>query len=132
MRPVHFEIHAADQARCAKFYSDVFGWQTQKMEMGEAGEYWLVITGEEGTPGINGGIVKRMGDNPDPQEPTPPVGFINTMEVPDIDATIQKIVAAGGTEAMPKGDVEGVGTVAYYKDTESNLFGILQPVESNN
>lgn len=126
MRPVHFEIHAADQQRCAKFYEAVFGWKVTKMQMPNF-EYWLVTTGAEGTPGIDGGIVKRMGDNPDPKDPTPVTGYVCTTEVEDIDAVIAKIDAAGGTEALPKGKVDGVGILAYYKDTEGNIFGILQP-----
>jgi predicted enzyme related to lactoylglutathione lyase len=31
--------------------------------------------------------------------------------------------------ALPKDKMPGVGLLAYYKDTESNIFGILQPEE---
>ena len=68
-----------------------------------------------------------MGDNPDPAEPTPVVGFVLTVQVPDVDATIEKIRAAGGTEALPKAHHPGIGHLAYWKDTESNIVGVLQP-----
>lgn len=126
MRPVHFEIHAEDPDRCGEFYKKVFGWEINKMDMGDF-SYWIVVTGQEGTPGINGGIVKRMGKNPDPKEPTPVIGYVSTIEVEDIDETIKKIEDAGGIAASPKDTVPGVGLLAYYKDTESNIFGILQP-----
>ena len=123
MRPVHFEIHAADPERCAGFYRDVFGWEIERIQ---AFEYWLVRTGE-GEPGIDGGILRRMGENPDPAEPTPVVASVLTVQVPDVDATIEKIRAGGGTEALPKAHHPGIGLLAYWKDTESNLFGVLQP-----
>ena len=68
-----------------------------------------------------------MGENPDPAEPTPVVASVLTVQVNDIDATIEKIRAAGGTEALPRAHHPGIGLLAYWKDTESNLLGVLQP-----
>ncbi|MGQ0741993.1 MAG: VOC family protein [Alphaproteobacteria bacterium] len=57
-RPVHFEIHASDPAKLAKFYGDVFNWEVNYVpEI----EYWLVISGDEKSAGINGGIFRRRG-----------------------------------------------------------------------
>lgn len=33
-RVIHFEIHASDPVRAAKFYTDVFGWKIKKYEGG--------------------------------------------------------------------------------------------------
>src|SRR3954468_15452903 len=41
--------------------------------------YHLIRTGTDGEPGIDGGLVRRMGPNPDPQEPTPVVGYVCTV-----------------------------------------------------
>ena len=54
-RVVHFEIHAGDCERAAKFYKTVFGWEFQKWE--GPTEYWMVMTGSDDQPGINGGLV---------------------------------------------------------------------------
>lgn len=125
-RPVHFEIHAEHPERAAKFYGEMFGWITTKWD--GPTEYWMVDTGtDEG--GINGGIVKRMGPNPDPAEPTPVVGYVCTIGVEDLDAAIAKAKELGGTEALPKYEIPGMGWIAYYKDTESNIFGMLEPIE---
>ena len=51
-RVVHFEIHADDPQRAANFYQNVFGWQINKWEGPE--DYWLVTTGADNEPGING------------------------------------------------------------------------------
>ena len=52
-RVIHFEIHAEDPKRATEFYERVFDWRIKKWE--ESAEYWLVTTGEDKKPGINGG-----------------------------------------------------------------------------
>lgn len=131
-RPVHFEIHAENPERAGKFYFDVFGWTTKKYEF-PGMDYWILMTGSESkdpaslqNPGLNGGIVKRTG--PAPGKDAPVHGYVCTMSVSNIDETIQKIVTAGGTEALAKNLLPGVGYLAYYKDTEGNIFGVMQEV----
>ncbi len=65
-RVVHFEIHADDPERAARFYTEAFGWTI--VNVGGPVEYRLVTTGPDGEPGINGGIVRRQG----PVPPTAP------------------------------------------------------------
>lgn len=62
-RPIHFEIMAEDPARAKTFYETVFGWTFQKWEGGPM-EYWLITTGPDSEPGINGGMYKRPADKP--------------------------------------------------------------------
>ncbi len=123
-RPVHFEIHAADLERCKKFYADAFGWTYQSWK-GEGFEYTIVMTGTKEELGINGGMVKRMG--PPPAEDAPVMGYVNVIGVDNIDTYIAKVEAAGGKVALPKFHTDKVGTMAYYKDTEGNIFGMIQP-----
>ncbi len=59
-RVVHFEIHAADPNRAVNFYQTLFGWTFQKWE--GPMEYWLITTGPNEQPGINGGLVQRQGE----------------------------------------------------------------------
>ncbi len=58
-RVIWFEIPAYNRERAAKFYEDVFGWKVEKWE--GPFDYWLVTTGEEGEPGINGAIMPNDG-----------------------------------------------------------------------
>jgi uncharacterized protein len=113
-RVVHFEVSADDPERAVAFYQQVFGWEIRKWEGPE--DYWLIQTGPEGTPGINGGVFRRKG----------PVGHVNTVDVPSIDDFAAKIEASGGTIAVPKMAIPGVGWLAYAKDTEGSIFGIMQ------
>lgn len=120
---MHFEIHAGDPERAANFYSQLFGWEITKWD--SPVDYWLVSTGTE-PPGIEGAILRRMGENPDPQEPTPVIAYVCTVDVEDIDEMIDKAKKLGGVEALGKLEVPGVGWQVYYKDTESNIFGMMQ------
>ena len=58
---------------------------------------------------------------------TPVNAFVCIVGVEDIDATLKKILAAGGTVALDKMDVPTVGLLAYCKDPEGTLFGVPQP-----
>jgi predicted enzyme related to lactoylglutathione lyase len=131
-RVVHFEIHGKDLDRMQTFYQDVFGWSVQ--DMGPAmGNYRVITTGEDAPgsnwKGINGGFTPRYGDAPAGGEPVN--AFVCTIEVENIDETLAKIEKAGGTLATDKMDVPGVGILAYRKDPEGNIFGVLQPAALN-
>ena len=131
-RVVHFEIHAKDLDRTQKFYEDVFGWTITDMGP-QMGNFRVVVTGkdEPGSQwnGINGGINPRRGEGPKGGEPVN--AFICTVEVENIDDTLEKISRAGGTVALDKMHVPGVGILAYRKDPEGNIFGVLQPAKQN-
>lgn len=119
-RPVHFEIHATDPEQIVNFYETVFGWKFNRW--GDA-EYWLITTGDG--PGIDGGLVPRKG--PRPAADAPVGAFVNTIEVPDIDGAMAAATALGGTVALDKHAVPTVGWLAYFRDPDGNLFGIMQP-----
>lgn len=118
-RVVHFEIAAREPERAAEFYSSVFGWKINKW--GGPQEYWHVITGSPANPGIDGGISAPNGLF---------TGYVNTIEVPVIDDYILLINKSGGKVLTDKMTVPGVGYLAYCKDPEGNIFGIIQPDES--
>jgi predicted enzyme related to lactoylglutathione lyase len=113
-RVVHFEVSADDTERASRFYSNVFGWEIQKW--GGPKDYWLVSTGTEDQPGINGGLFKRDG----------PVNYVNTIDVPSVDDYVARITEHGGRVVVPKTTIPGVGYLVYCQDTENNVFGIMQ------
>jgi predicted enzyme related to lactoylglutathione lyase len=83
-RVMHFEIPADDPNRAVKFYEKVFGWKIDKWE---GGDYWIVTTGEDEEPGINGAIMPK-------QEGSMVVR--NTITVDSFDEYIEKIKSEGG------------------------------------
>ena len=118
-RVTHFEINADQPLRAKKFYENVFNWKIEKWE-GPV-EYWLIRTGQEDAPGIDGGLQKREnpGDN-----------IFNFIDVPSVDEFCEKIIKNDGTITVPKFSVPEVGYFAFFKDTEGNQFGIMEETES--
>jgi len=114
-RIIHFEIPAADPEKLSTFYQKVFGWKFDKW----AGptEYWMIITGKDGEPGINGGMMRKPGGI---------ASTTNTIGVDSVDGAIAAVSKAGGKLVMPKTPIPGVGYFAYCEDTEGNLFGVMQ------
>src|SRR5918912_2001195 len=121
-RVVHFEVEASDPERAKAFYSQAFGWQMQQMGE-EMGDYVVVITGDPKEPGgINGGIYKNMsGPNKELN------AYSCVIAVDNIDQSMEKVRSAGGQLVGDKMDIPSVGTFIRCKDTEGNLFSILQP-----
>lgn len=120
-RVVHFEIHAENPERAVQFYSGVFGWEIMKWDGPQ--DYWLITTGPDDEPGINGAVMRRQGEI----DGQAVIAYVCTVEVPSVDEYVEKITQGGGSVAVPKMAVPGVGWLAYCKDTEGNLFGLMAP-----
>ena len=84
---MHFEIHAEARNGRRTSTARLFGWEITKWDGPVA--YWLVNTGSE-APGIEGAILRRMGENPDPQEPTAVIAYVCTIDVENVDEMIEK------------------------------------------
>jgi len=119
-RVVHFEIHAGDPERAVSFYTTLFDWQFQKWE--GPMDYWLVITGPADQPGINGGLIRRQGEI----DGQAVIAYVCTVDVADVDASTNTATANGGQVVVPKMPIPGVGWLVYCKDTEGNIFGMMQ------
>lgn len=124
-RVVHFEIQADDLERAKTFYENVFGWRFEDYSQMTGSPYYGVVTGEDTTPGINGGMFPRTA-------PSPALGqgvnaFVCTVQVDDFDAVADLITGAGGTVALPKAALPGMAWQGYFLDPEGNAFGIHEP-----
>jgi uncharacterized protein len=120
-RVVHFEVPYDDAERARGFYAEVFGWQINPIpEL----SYDIVSTGpvsDQGMPtepGFIGGGMTQRGD-------TVPKPMI-TIAVADIDETLEKVRARGGSAVGDKVPVADMGTAAYFQDSEGNLMGLWQ------
>jgi uncharacterized protein len=125
-RIVHFEIEAADRDRAKNFYAAAFGWQLEQMG-DEMSNYVIVTTGDPKEPGgINGGIYA-----------TPPGAskelnaYSCVIGVDDIDKAMGDVQSAGGEVMGDKMDIPSIGTFVRCKDTEGNIFTMLQPLPTS-
>ncbi len=119
---VHFEIHAENPERAVEFYTKVFDWKITKWD--GPMEYWMIIAGDEKETGINGGLLRRNGSLPESNGAVN--GYVCTIYVDSVDSTLEKIKNAGGSVALPKTEIQGMGWLAYFKDTEGNIFGVME------
>jgi uncharacterized protein len=126
-RVVHFEIHAENTAAAVEFYKQVFGWKIEPWGPPES-EYWHIDTGanagEAGSAGIDGGLWRRRG--PAPTEGAGLNAYSCTIDVGNIDEILEAIKGAGGSVVVEKNEIPGVGWLAYCKDTDGNIFGVVQ------
>ena len=121
---VHFETPADNVERAVKFYKETFDWKiTPVPEM----KYTLLGTVEvdknnmpKELGAINGGLMERSFGIKGP---------VLTINVDNIDASIQKIQNKGGKIIQGKMEVPNIGLIAYFQDTEGNTLGLIQPTQ---
>ena len=106
-----FEIMGPDPEQTVKFYSELFGWQTQTLE----GGYTTVDT--SGGGGINGGLGKS-----DDGQSTLKVYVL----VDDLQATLDKAGTLGGSTVVPVTEMNVV-TFAQFSDPAGNVVGLIPP-----
>ncbi|HVS17587.1 MAG TPA: VOC family protein [Planctomycetota bacterium] len=115
----HFAIQADDCQRAKTFYEQVFGWT---FEPWGPPNFWRIHTSPAG---IHGALQERR----EPVTGSGTIGYECTVSVEDVHATAAAIEANGGTITMPPFEIEGVGTLVMFRDTEGNVVGAMQYVE---
>ena len=68
-----------------------------------------------------------MGKRTTPIDGKAVTAYVGIIGVENLDATIKAVERQGGKIEVPKDTIPGVGVLAYFRDTEGNLFGALQP-----
>jgi predicted enzyme related to lactoylglutathione lyase len=121
-RVMHFEIHASNPEALIDFYTALLGWSFVKQQ---AMDYWLIGTGPADQPGINGGLVHRPVAGPADSQALN--AFVCTVQVDSLNETLAANDRLGGLVALPKMPVPGVGWLAYIKDPDGNILGLLEP-----
>ena len=110
---IHFEIESTDPPATRKFFSDVFGW---KMDYMPEIDYAIADTQSEGA-GINGGIGPAQGEH----------GSYVTfyIAVDDLQAHLDKAVAAGGEVIMPVTKIPNAVSIAMFSDPAGAVVGLV-------
>jgi uncharacterized protein len=98
---VFFDIAGPDAAKLKSFYAGIFDWN---------------IDAKNGidTGGLKGTLR---------QDPTEKIIYIG---VPDINAALEKIKAAGGTVVMPRTVIPNVVIPALFTDPAGNRMGLVE------
>lgn len=109
---IHFELRSRRSEELRSFYGALFGW---KLGVVPDGSYALVDP-DAGGVGIRGGIAQSM----DGLE-----GVIFYIEVPDIQAHLDRITAAGGAVLVERTESPQV-TTAIFRDPDGNAIGLTE------
>lgn len=120
----HFKIPADDMERAQKFYNDVFDWTMKKWSHPDNPDqdFWYFDTSNEnGNKGIEGGLMKRQ---------FPSHSVTNYVTVHSVDEYTARIEKAGGKIIIPKTEIENMGFIVVFLDTENNMFGIYQEMRN--
>ena len=113
-----FAVHVDDVARGSRFYEQVFGW---RFEPWGPPDFYLVHTGDDAKPGIQGLMHKRQA----PRGAGGPNCFECTVAVDDITAVTAAIEANGGRIIMDRVPIPTVGVLTKFEDSEGNIVGAM-------
>lgn len=117
--PIWYELMTADPDASKAFYDGVVGWTIQPRPEGEM-DYRMIAT----AAGDNAGGVFRLTEEMLAHGTRP--GWLFYLGVDDVDATVEKIVAKGGSVAMPAFDLPDVGRMALVADPQGNAFYVMR------
>lgn len=112
-----FGIPAEDINRALNFYSKVFGWKSTRISGMVLVENVSASAMHETNGAMGGVIMKREGLLSNP---------VIMICVSSIDKYMERIKEMGGEMLIKKFDVDGVGLLAYFQDTEGNTLGLWQ------
>lgn len=113
------ELLTRDVEAASAFYSDVFGWSYDSMDM-QVGTYHVIQGGDEGG---RGGLMAMPPGMPD----MVPNHWSVYFTVSDADATVERARELGGQVVQGPDDMPDVGRLATLHDPMGGSFMILQP-----
>lgn len=109
---VHFELTSAEVGQASDFYATVLGWSARPSPF--APDYVLL----ENPDGVTGAVMSNRYQSQ---------AVILWFEVPDLDAGLASVAAAGGRQAGEINTIPGQGRMVYASDIDGTIFGLKQP-----
>jgi predicted enzyme related to lactoylglutathione lyase len=106
---VHFEIIGGDGAKLQSFYGQLFGWE---IKADNPWNYGMVAADDAG---IGGGIGAGQ-----------QTGAMFYVEVPDLQAALDKVEQMGGKTLTPPTEIPDMVTYATFADPEGNRIGLVK------
>jgi predicted enzyme related to lactoylglutathione lyase len=116
---IWYELLTSDKPAAERFYRDVVGWGAK--DSGVPGvDYTLLTIGDDGVAGLMTlpPEAAKMGARP---------GWIGYLGVADTDATVAKVIEAGGRVCKEAADIPGVGRFAVMADPQGTVFAMIAP-----
>lgn len=115
---IWYELMTGDPAAAKRFYDPVAGW-TIEAEASNPMDYRMIDAGD----GAVGGTLTLTAEMREHGAKPTWLGYVG---VDDVDATLAKIEAEGGTVLMPANDIPDVGRIAMATDPQHNPFYVMR------
>ena len=116
---VHVELNTTDVDKAKLFYSQLFDWELEDMQMGPSGTYTVIKVGD----GTGGGMLK----NPMPGVPSFWLAYVH---VDEIGAATKKAAALGAKVHKDSVEVPNMGWFSILEDPTGAAFALWQPQKS--
>jgi hypothetical protein len=111
------EVQTRDRAAAQRFYEQVFGYETESVDMGPGGTYVLLKVDGESVAGLVE-IGPDWGDAPS--------NWSVVFQVEDCDAAVAKVKERGGDLLHGPQDLEGIGRFAVVADPWGAVFQVIK------
>lgn len=118
-RFVWHELMTPDIAKSKPFYTQLFGWTVEDMDMGGPEPYQVIKFNDE----MVGGFVK-------PQSEDVPVHWASYVSVEDVDAAAQRAEQHGGQVLHPPMDIP-VGRFAVIQDPQGGALALFKAAQGD-
>ena len=105
-------VSANNLAASSAFYAKIFGWQFQSMS--------AELAGFVASAGPTGALRSNV--------PAGFPGMVPYIHVPNVDAMLARITAAGGAIERAAWTIPGVGKLARFKDPSGTIYGLTDAV----
>jgi predicted enzyme related to lactoylglutathione lyase len=112
---VHVELNTTDPAKAKDFYSKLFTWKLEDMQMGPDMTYTIIQPGE----GTGGGMMKQMA-------PGAPSAWLAYVDVPDVKAATAKAKSLGASVVKDVTEVPQMGWFSIIIDPTGAALGLWQ------
>lgn len=114
------EIATKDTEKAKEFYTELFGWGVDDMDMGGGMIYTAFMNGDRPAAGMMA-ITADMGDMPSVWS----VYFA----VDDCDKSVEEAKSLGGEVVVPPTDIPEVGRFSFLTDTQGAVFAIIKLIK---
>ena len=106
------ELITPDPAGALRFYTELFGWKTEKFPLPQGDYIMLHHAGR-----TFGGVMA-------PPEPGVPPHWLNYVSVADIQSTVDKATSLGAKVIVAPMSIGDVGKIAVIQDQQGAMIGV--------
>jgi hypothetical protein len=109
------ELHTSDPTNALSFYEKVLGFTRQTMDMGPAGNYYILSKDGVDRAGVTSHLPAGM-----------PPHWLPYVEVDDADATIARARKLGAKIPMAPEDIPGIGRFGVLEDPTGAVLAVMK------